>query len=86
MDYETDGKQVLIGEVEITGYSKLRISKIENENGDLESLDIRQWYCTQKDSTLKPTKKGVRIKKENIVEVLNCIIGNIDLDIKEKLV
>ena len=73
MAYISEGKQVLIDSIRLSDFAELRISRIENKSGEFESVDIRQWYCTQSNPEMKPTQKGVRIRAEQLDSVLSAI-------------
>ena len=73
MAYKSTGKEELVGVVSLGDYSELRITRISDESANFSAVDIRNWYCTKNDSEMKPTQKGIRIKKENLAEVLNYI-------------
>lgn len=77
MAYESNDKQEVVGTIGLTNFTELRISTVNSEEG-FKAIDIRNWYSTQKDPDMKPTQKGVRIKKEDLAEVLNIILSNLD--------
>lgn len=85
MAYESNDTQELVGSVKLGNCSELRVSKITDENDEFKAIDIRNWYCTQSNPEMKPTPKGVRIKKEHLAEVLALILENVDEDVDEQL-
>ena len=85
MSYESNDKQELIGAVKVSSFSELRISKIIDENDNFKAIDIRNWYCTQSNPEMKPTPKGVRVRKEDLAEVLTLILKNVHEEIDEQL-
>lgn len=84
MAYLSNDTQEVVKTVKTGECNELRVSKISDKNG-LKAIDIRNWYCTQKDLEMKPTYKGVRIKRDDLAEVLTSIIDNVDEDIKSDL-
>lgn len=76
MAYETNNKEVEIGNIVLSECVELRVKRIEKPDGELESIDIRQWYCTRTDPTMKPTQKGVRVKKEYLGELIAMLESN----------
>lgn len=84
MAYLSNDTQEVVKTVKTGECNELRVSKISDKNG-LKAIDIRNWYCTQEDLEMKPTYKGVRIKRDDLAEVLTSIIDNVDEDIKSDL-
>ena len=77
MAYEAKGREEVVDVIELSQFSELRITEIHDESDALTSVDIRQWYCTRNDATMKPSK-GIRIKADDldrIVSVLSSIKG-----------
>lgn len=74
MEYDsTNEKQIVVDVIKFSDFSELHITRVEDENGDFKAIDIRNWYCTRKDPTMKPTQKGVRIYKDNFERIMNAI-------------
>ena len=73
MAYECESKQTVVDIIKLTDFTEVRVSKLENENGELEAIDVRQWYCTQKNPEYTPTQKGIRIKEEFVDQLLSAI-------------
>lgn len=73
MAYTSESNQILIDTIKLSDFSELRVSRVESKSNEFESVDIRQWYCTQKDPTMKPTQKGVRIRADQLDRVLEAI-------------
>ena len=85
MAYESNDIQDVLGTIKLGNCSELRVTKVSEENGDFKAIDIRNWYCTSSNPEMKPTQKGVRIKKEHLAEVLALILENVDEDVDEQL-
>jgi len=73
MAYECESKQTVVDVIKLTDFTEVRVSKLENENGELEAIDVRQWYCTQKNPEYAPAKKGIRLKAEFVDQLLSAI-------------
>lgn len=73
MAYTSESNQILVDKVKQSDFTELRITRIESQEHEFEAVDIRQWYCTQKDPEMKPTKKGVRIQADQLGAVLEAI-------------
>lgn len=84
MAYRSNDIQVEIGKIKTSEYNELRISTISDSVG-LKAIDIRNWFCTSADQEMKPTQKGVRIKQEDLAEVLDLIVKNAGSDVQEDL-
>lgn len=78
MAYESNDIQEIVKVIKLTDFTELRVTKVSDENNNLKAFDLRNWYCTQKDPEMKPTQKGVRIKKEDLKEVLEVISANLE--------
>lgn len=66
------GKDTLLGTVKLTDKTELRISQVEDT--DFNGVDIRTWYCTEKNPEMQITRKGVRFKEECGAEVVDLIL------------
>lgn len=86
MAYESNDKQELLKVIKVSEFSELRISAIKESNDDLKAIDIRNWYCTQKEPEMKPTYKGVRIRKDDLADVIDELIKGVDSDVIADLV
>lgn len=73
MAYQSDSIQTIVDTIKLTNYSELRVTRVGTKDNEFEAVDIRQWFCTAKDSTMKPTQKGVRIRKDQLEQVLAAI-------------
>ena len=73
MAYESNCNQTVVDVIPLSNFSEIRVSKLENASGELEAIDVRQWYCTQKDPELKPTYKGIRLKAEFVDSLVSAI-------------
>lgn len=78
----------IVSEVKITDSTKVLIKSLK-ENNKRVGIDIRQWYCTKNDSTLKPTQKGLRFYGDGLSELilglLSCLNSSEQKLILEKL-
>lgn len=77
MAYEAKGREDVVDVIELSQFSELRITEIHDESDALTSVDIRQWYCTRNDATMKPSK-GIRLRADDldrIISVLSAIKG-----------
>lgn len=72
-EYKGYAKETVEEIIELTEFTDLRITSLRNEDNELQGIDIRQWYCTQKDPEKKPTQKGVRINKDLLPEFLDLL-------------
>ncbi len=72
MAYTRKEKQDVVAVIQTSDTNQVRITKVSNEDGELECVDIRNWYITEEDEdefdNYKPTKKGVRIAEEYFEE------------------
>lgn len=62
----------------------LRFDSIRDEDGTNFRLDIRN-YFVNKDDELSPTQKGVRLKQEELVDVIPLIVAAMDEDARTEL-
>lgn len=75
-------EQKVFNEIEINETNKLVFSLVK-EDDELTALDIRTWFIN--DDKWTPTKRGVRIKKGDIVDVMTSIIEALGDDIKSDI-
>lgn len=54
-------------------------TKIVNKNTNNVAIDIRQFY-TADDGELRATQKGVRFNAENLLEVMQSMLGALEAD------
>lgn len=66
--YEPKAKEELIKVIPLTDFTELRITNINDE-----ATDIRQWFHTQKDPELRPSKSGIRLKNEFLPELIEVL-------------
>lgn len=71
-DYVAKGKETVIESFPLTDKSEIRVKRIEDEEGNVTGVDIRQWYYTQKDPMFK-AGKGIRIKAELAESIARAI-------------
>ena len=57
----------------------LRVAMIQKNGSDNRSLDIREFWTSDNDEIL-PTKKGVRIKDEQAVEIVKAMLEILEVD------
>lgn len=72
-EYKGYAKEVVEEVLELSEFSELRITSLRNDANELQGVDIRQWYCTQKDPVKKPTQKGVRLSVENMHKLIDVL-------------
>lgn len=75
-EYKGYAKETVEEIIELTEFTDLRITSLRNEDNELQGIDIRQWYCTQKDPEKKPTQKGIRLSSDKLhilLDTLNSI-------------
>lgn len=76
MAYESKDIQEFIKIIPLSECTELRISTLKDESGNFKAVDIRLWACKKSEPEMKPTYKGVRIRKEifcDIFEVLEQV-------------
>lgn len=84
MAYESNDKQELLSAIKLTEFTELRINKVIDENDNLKAYDIRNWYCTRTNPDMQPSK-GIRIKKDNISDVISAVVSSLDDNLKKEL-
>lgn len=68
-----DEKQEVIASIKKNNRGDyINVSKITNGSNEVIGVDIRQFF-TNDDDELCPTKKGLRIKIDNLNEVLDAL-------------
>lgn len=72
-EYKGYAKETVEEIIELTEFTDLRITSLKDNDNELQGVDIRQWYCTQKDPVKKPTQKGVRLSVENVHKVIDVL-------------
>lgn len=75
MVYTTTDKEEILGSINKTSKGEVIVKRIEDVNGVLKSFDIRNYYY--EDGQTIPTRKGVRIKAEDLAELLTLIMSGI---------
>lgn len=79
-EYTCTDKQEVMATIKQSDFSEIRITRLlDKETDEVKSVDIRQWYCTKADSTMKPSK-GIRIKDTEMAEVLWGILNAMSLE------
>ena len=81
-DYNCTDKQEIVAVAKITDNTEIRVARLTDEKtGDVKSVDIRQWFCTKSDPTMKPSK-GIRIKDEQTADILWGILQSMSQEAK----
>jgi len=52
----------------------IKVCRLTPEGNQLESIDIRNYYTSDRDGKVYPTQKGVRIHSEMLVETVVAIL------------
>lgn len=86
MAYESDMKNSTICTIPLTSATDYRVDLLEDKEGNFCGVDIRQWFCTKDDSEKRPNQKGIRLSRENLVTVLDCLLKEIPDDVKDELI
>lgn len=77
MAYTRKEKQEVVAVIQTSDTNQVRVTKVSDEDGVLQCVDIRNWYITEDDEdefdNYKPTKKGVRIAEENFEEFATAL-------------
>ena len=85
MAWTTTDVQDLIGTFPVNSTNEIRISTIKNADGELKSIDIRQWFVNS-DGEMSPSKKGFRFKHENISKMIGLLLMNVDMDVIQDII
>lgn len=79
MAYTRKEKQEVVAVIQTSDTNQVRVTKVSDEDGVLQCVDIRNWYITEDEEdefdNYKPTKKGVRIAEENFEEFAAALKG-----------
>lgn len=81
MAYNTSNKEELFGEIQTATHNKIKVVRISDKDGNIQAVDIRQWFNTEEDAEYKATQKGVRIKYEQLSEFMKYIIDAVGADV-----
>lgn len=77
MAYTRKEKQEVVAVIQTSDTNQVRVTKVSDEDGNIESVDIRNWYITEEDEdefdNYKPTKKGIRIAEEYFEEFASAL-------------
>lgn len=77
MAYTRKEKQEVVAVIQTNDTNQVRVTKVSDEDGVLQCVDIRNWYITEDEEdefdNYKPTKKGVRIAEENFEEFATAL-------------
>lgn len=73
-EYTCTDNQEIVTTVKLTDSTELRVTKMtDKDTGVVKAVDIRQWFRTKSNPEMT-AGKGIRIKDENMAEVLKGII------------
>ena len=84
MAYEKNEIENVVAVIPQTEFTELRITEIGN-NGKIECIDVRQWYCTSKNPIKSPTQKGIRVSVESLPTLLSAIMNCLGDEFKQKV-
>ena len=73
MAYEAKGKEVVVDTIQLTNFTELRVTAIHDENDELTGVDLRNWFCKSSDPTIRPSQKGIRLRVEDIPEIIDVL-------------
>lgn len=77
MAYTRKEKQEVVAVIQTSDTNQVRVTKVVDEDGVLQCIDIRNWYITEDEEdefdNYKPTKKGVRIAEEYFEEFTTAL-------------
>ena len=78
-EYSDPREHIEVARIPLTQFTELRVTKIMGDNG-VEDVDVRSWYCTRKDPTMRVSQKGIRMNVENtkaLVSELEKILSEV---------
>jgi hypothetical protein len=58
----------------------VKVCRLTPEGNQLSSVDIRNYYTSENDGKIYPTKKGVRIHSEMLVDTVAAILDTLTDD------
>lgn len=76
-----NNKEELYGVVQTKKHEQLKIVRISDENDEIQAVDIRTWFNTEDDPEYRVTKKGIRVKYEQLAETLKYILDAVGADV-----
>jgi len=79
MAYKSDDIQECVGIINPDASVDIRVSTVKDKDGNLKSIDIRQYY-THESGEKRPTPKGVRIKEEDLTYFLELLLNNVNVE------
>ena len=85
MAYTSTDKETLIKTISTGEHTEIHITSVFDSKDIFKAMDIRTWYNTSKDPEMKPTIKGVRIKSEDLADVIDILIQNAGSDVQADL-
>lgn len=74
MAYKSSDIQEVLATLPVNDTNEIRVSAIKSEDGVLKSVDLRQWYYSEKDDEMRPTQKGVRVKEDQLDNLIKSLI------------
>lgn len=83
MAYMSNYKEEVFKKFEINNRGEYIImKKLKNAKGNVEFYDFRKYYTpADGNGEIKPTKQGLRLNYENMVEFMEALIKNVDEDV-----
>lgn len=70
--YEPIGVETLVATIPMTDCTELRVTHIAKPDKTC-LVDVRQWYCTRKDPTMKPNTKGIRVSADFLPALVEAL-------------
>lgn len=83
MAYMSNYKEDIFKKFEINNRGDyIVMKKLKNAKGNVEFYDLRKYYTpADGNGEIKPTKQGLRLNYENMVEFMEALIKNVDEDV-----
>lgn len=67
------------------GSDILMVKKIENTKNGNVSVDLRLFYTDSSDGLVKPSKKGIRVNSETLLDIMKAMAEVLEEDEREDL-
>lgn len=87
MGYRSNYKEEVFKKFDMNNRGEyIVMKKLKNAKGQVEFYDLRKYFTPEdgKDE-IKPTKQGLRLNYENMVEFMEALIKNVDDDVLANL-
>lgn len=83
MAYMSNYKEEIFKKFEINNRGDyIVMKKLKNAKGNVEFYDLRKYYTpSEGNGEIKPTKQGLRLNYENMVEFMEALIKHVDEDV-----